>query len=597
MTAMLEKLVVKGNGKVDAAIDFNEFGNLIRGPSDSGKSHIMDCFLYLLGGDKLPKRFPENSGYDILLLQFVTDSGDRYTIKRAFNGGGASVYSASINDLAAATVDPDTIDINTLLIQISGAAERLLLRSKSKKGPVTSGDLRHWFLVSQTQMISEDLTMGQYVEETQRKAAFCLYLTGKDDSAIVLAASKDEKKEIKTKIQGIESDLKRVNAELPDQSSHDETKKALERVDATFSLLSTEQTERSKQLKNIRENLNRLAVRAKEVNAELIYSSTLISRFNLLADKYKSDYSRLTSINDGIAIIEKLDDFPCPLCNTLVHNQNHNHIDTNSLMVKQRAAVSAEANKIMELNNGLLKTLDIELQRRTKLLSEAEELKNDLKLVEAAEKNALLESNAEFSVDPKTLAIKRSELYSIMKLYEEQERLNAELNRLNNLTPKKAAPVLRDTVIEGHNVAQIALDLIKEWGFPDTNSVELDIDQCDIKINGRPRLSFGAGFRAIFLSAMTVALMKHAMEKKHPHLGLIVLDSPIKSYSDPKNNDVTVSPTVIRDAFYKWLSSWSGPGQIIVLENEPINEDSAAILLPTQFTKSRASGRYGFYPV
>lgn len=592
---MLEKLVVKGNGKVDAAVDFNEFGNLIRGPSDSGKSHIMDCFLYLLGGDKLPKRFPENSGYDILLLQFVTDSGDRYTIKRAFNGGGSLIYRESIDKID--TVEPNPIDINTLLVQISGAADKLLLRSQSKRGAVTSGDLRHWFLISQTQMISEEHTMGQHTEKTHRKAAFCLYLTGKDDSTVALAVSSDEKKAIKTKIQGIENDLKRVNVELPNNSSNEETKQALERVDETLSLLSAEQIERSKQLKYLRENVNRLAIKANKINSELIHSSTLISRFNLLSDKYKSDYLRLVSINDGIAIIERLEDFPCPLCNTTVHNQTHNHLDSDSLMSKQRAAVLAEAKKITELNNGLLKTLELELGRKNALIIEGNKLKKELQIVELAERKALRESNKEFSVDPKTLAVRRSELYSIIKFYEERDRLNAELNRLNNLIPNKAAPLSRDTLLDGHNVAQIALDLIKEWGFPDTNSVELDIDECDIKINGRPRLSFGAGLRAIFLSAMTVALMKHAMEKKYPHLGLIVLDSPIKSYSDPNNHDVPVSPTIISDAFYKWLSSWSGPGQIIVLENEPINADSVAILLPTQFTKSRASGRYGFYPV
>lgn len=91
--------------------------------------------------------------------------------------------------------------------------------------------------------------------------------------------------------------------------------------------------------------------------------------------------------------------------------------------------------------------------------------------------------------------------------------------------------------------------------------------------------------------------MQHAMNKNHPHLGVVVLDSPIKSYSYPVNlSDITVSPKIVRESFYSWLSNWNGPGQVIVLENEPVKDAIAMRLQPIVFTGLESEGRAGFYP-
>ena len=59
---------------------------------------------------------------------------------------------------------------------------------------------------------------------------------------------------------------------------------------------------------------------------------------------------------------------------------------------------------------------------------------------------------------------------------------------------------------------------------------------------------------------------------------------------------MTVSPSVVRDSFYSWLANWNGPGQVVVLENEPIKEDVSELLLPIVFTGIITEGRKGFYP-
>lgn len=110
------------------------------------------------------------------------------------------------------------------------------------------------------------------------------------------------------------------------------------------------------------------------------------------------------------------------------------------------------------------------------------------------------------------------------------------------------------------------------------------------------RFSFGAGMRGINLSALAVSLMENALPERLPHLGVVILDSPLNAYADPKSAEVKdVTSATIVDRFYGRLSMWKGLGQIIVLENEEFEPATGATLNPTVFTRISGYGRYGFY--
>lgn len=89
MTVTLVSLLATGPGKPDARVDFRDPAMLVRGASDTGKSYIRDCLWYLLGGDKLPKKIPEASGYDLLTLTLETDEGT-FEVRRAHAGGDSA---------------------------------------------------------------------------------------------------------------------------------------------------------------------------------------------------------------------------------------------------------------------------------------------------------------------------------------------------------------------------------------------------------------------------------------------------------------------------------------------------------------------------
>src|SRR6202012_5460781 len=155
MAITLKRLVATGLGVPDAQILFHSARTLIRGPRDTGKSYIRDCLWYLLGGDKHPKILPEDEGYTSLALEF-TSGESSYRIERALRGGGAAILETKAAADGLPREVPLEVDEGELLVSLSGAADRKILRSTSEKGSVTGGDLRHWFLLSQPNMISEN---------------------------------------------------------------------------------------------------------------------------------------------------------------------------------------------------------------------------------------------------------------------------------------------------------------------------------------------------------------------------------------------------------------------------------------------------------
>jgi hypothetical protein len=238
-----------------------------------------------------------------------------------------------------------------------------------------------------------------------------------------------------------------------------------------------------------------------------------------------------------------------------------------------------------------------ETQRYDTLRVEAERVAQLLNGLQRQEALAIEGSRIEFDADPKTLAFRRSDLTAQLAIFDEVERVTAEIARLKASSVRKRLVVNRDGGTHGRAVADRSKALLESWGFADIENIALDAEECDLVINDRPRLSYGAGRRALYLSSLVIALMEHALQEGHPHLGVVVIDSPLKAYADPRFQESTDVPLArVTDKFYAWLSNWSGNGQIIVLENEEVADATAEILKPIEFSGVPGLGRPGFFP-
>ncbi|SPL72022.1 hypothetical protein KPC_3200 [Acinetobacter stercoris] len=121
----------------------------------------------------------------------------------------------------------------------------------------------------------------------------------------------------------------------------------------------------------------------------------------------------------------------------------------------------------------------------------------------------------------------------------------------------------------------------------------------DLKINHRERISYGKGKRAIYLTAYAIAIMQYALNQNYPHLGFLIIDSPLVTHKDPKNKkdeseDAYIQQSVA-DKFYIWLSKNQHKGQIIVIENDIPPKDIHNKINYIEFSGTTDYGRYGFY--
>ena len=153
----------------------------------------------------------------------------------------------------------------------------------------------------------------------------------------------------------------------------------------------------------------------------------------------------------------------------------------------------------------------------------------------------------------------------------------AKLKSLNNLRPTSNAdrPKLGVTSTVAHDFAQTVSKVLKAWQFPGDCHVSFDDATHDLKIDGKLRRDNGKGVRAITHAAFKVALLLFCREKKLPHPGFLILDTPLLTYRDPitsrygelEPDEEEILQTSLKDHFFRYLSANSRSGQFIILEN------------------------------
>lgn len=596
MTIALRGLWSIGPDLIDAELVFHPKRFLIRGPSETGKSYIRDCLWYLLGGDKLPKPIPLAEGYQELRLRF-TNNDYEFEVRRGLTGGGAAVYRRLLTAVEEQEFEPFDQDVGDLLVDLSGARGKQILRSLSERGPVTGDDVRHWSLLSQTAILSEEPTSGAGFGAPKRVASFNLFLSGTDDVAVQLRKSSSEVERIKGQLSSAEDAFKRIQAGLSADALRDDVADALERVDDVLAAMTSQYDARATKLRDLRSEIADKTGKLTVASNERSHARSMVGRFQMLDRKYSNDLERLGATSEGVAFFQELPTVECPLCGTSTEDQ----VDPNDLRPgapnRYREAIAAEAAKIRSLRHGLLAALERELRRCSLLEQTVTGLSSELSTLQKRESVIVNGARIEFSADPKSLAVRRSELSAQLAIFDEMERLTAEIERLRKSKVQTKVQVTRDGGTSGRAVADLSKVLLEAWGFTDIANIALDAAQCDLLINDRARLSYGAGRRALYLAALTIALMEHALGQGNPHLGVVVIDSPLKAYADPNSEEPReISLATVTERFYDWLSKWDGLGQVVVLENEKIRSETSTVLKPVEFTGIEGVGRPGFYP-
>ncbi len=599
MSILLHKLVVTGPDKETATLTFGGLAHLVYGPTDTGKSYIVQCLRYVLGSEEQPHDIGYSRGYTRVALQLRTEDGTKYTFFKDLLNSEDFVY-AGFYDLPPQHIVPIKIGIEAALIHWSSAVGRKILAKSGSLGNMTANDLRYVSIFDEIETLDKVPLEGKdRLMKTRNKSSISLILSGVDDSSIVLVASADKINMAKGHVESIEEQISSLKSDIPFQLNKVEADSSLLRAEAEIIELSTYFQTNSDEIRVLKEQRATLDQHIRERIGTVSALREAKNRFYLLDRKYNNDLERLNTISTAAAVVGYFETRPCPLCQTDVQHQVRHTDDTEDRQALRRAS-QAEVLKIEGLRTGLSHAID-DIERDISYAEELLDLAQQEELANTVAQAELL-SPKQFSngFSLEALSERKAILKAAVRDFEKIDMLEIRLAGMRVKAKRKKQVVERNLAKTSTELCFRTKLLLDLWGVPEVESVSFDDSLMDILINQRKRVSFGKGNRGIFLAAYVVSLMELALTNGHPHLGLVIIDSPVVTYKDPKHGKAgpdEVLQVIVKDKFYAWLADRDAVGQIIVLENEAPEGDLAGRLASTEFVGiGKAEGRKGFFP-
>ena len=186
----IEKLVVSGRGHKASVIDFQPGLNFVLGPSNTGKSLVMDCIDYVFGftpKKNRPSKIVDNSyGYNCISLHLATGRGT-VILERKIGGSKISVSGTDPTvDHGSYSVNHNAKkNINAVYLHLLGIDEPHSVRSAetgSKTQELTWRSMLHLFFIRQADVARESsslLAPGSF-GPTASAAVLLYLLTGQD---------------------------------------------------------------------------------------------------------------------------------------------------------------------------------------------------------------------------------------------------------------------------------------------------------------------------------------------------------------------------------------------------------------------------------
>ncbi len=122
----IRRLTLVGRGVPNAEVQFREGLNVVSGPSDTGKTFIVQCIDYMLGGKDVPESIPEAARYETVRLALDVSVGDdEVVLERSIRGGDFKLVipGAVDRNLSAKHSAGDKDSASQYLLGLSGLTE------------------------------------------------------------------------------------------------------------------------------------------------------------------------------------------------------------------------------------------------------------------------------------------------------------------------------------------------------------------------------------------------------------------------------------------------------------------------------------------
>jgi hypothetical protein len=580
----ISRIALSGPGIEDAEVLFEKGLNIISGPSDTGKTFILQCIDFMLGSQSLTYDYPEAEPYDTVIMDLTLKDDEVLTFRRALKGGAFSLFKdgQKIKNLSPKHNAENEDNLSNLLLKYLNLSGKKVVKSKktAKTRTVSYRDLAHLTIISEEDIIKSNspVLSDNPINKTVEQSIFDLLTSGEDDSSVEsIDDPKISKSKTEAKIELLKEMLNKKQHRLSNldikiskdkisekvialSSIYDGIKAQIDKTEGAVSEIENSRQETWEQLNNIESRKSVL--------------SGLEERFQLLRKQYDSDLMRLEAISESGFMLGELTEERCPICGALPEHHEDSHSDHYDDPQAVSVACSIEATRIRSLIADLEKTnqdLRIEaneLDQTTKTLKEnRNDLDDKLKAHYKPRMNDLVEQIRKNEKE-------RDSLILATEMISQIEEISKEIEYYSNLKPENPRKEITNEkkTLKTMSLCNKIEEILEAWQFPDYGRVTFNQKTFDIDIGGRTRESHGKGVRAISHSAFTLGLLANSSEKNLPHPGVVVLDSPLVVYREPdKGEDGDIFD--VKDSLLIDTASRFKDEQVIILENEKISDE------------------------
>lgn len=598
----IDKLTVSGGGHKTTVIDFKPGLNFILGPSNTGKSLVMDCLDYAFGftpkKNRPSKIVDNNYGYERIALHLVTANGTVILERKI----GDTKISVSGTD---PTVDHGTYsvghiakkNINAVYLHLLGIDEVHSVRSAEKGAKtqdLTWRSMLHLFFVRQADVARESsaLLAPGSVGHTASAAVLLYLLTGQD--ANDLAADEDPKiSEAKKKaligyIQEKVDEFARRRETLEETLSSSNIKDPRSSVEQ----VRKEIAELQAQVDAATRESQQLMSHIYEWNGKLSESRTVGHNFAVLRQQYQSDIRRIGFIVDGAAtVLPVRKKVKCPICGEETERvQDNSFIDASAAeleKIKRHLSELSDAQHSVEHQQetiiATIRTLEEKKNTIDTLISEQLQPRLSVFEEELEQQLSLIRLTSELEI------VRQNETQYRSELFNKENEDTSELSK-HNIYEDYDYDII-------HGFEEKLREILQASKIGGAAFARLNMENFDIEIGGfKKSVSMGGGFCGILNTITTLAMSGYLIDLGRNAPGFYAVDSSLTQLSEAEHKEQS---DTIKQNFIEYLISHAHERQVIIVEQTkrmpfvPNESDDNGVHV-IKFSRNREEGRYGF---
>jgi len=604
----ITSITVSGDGVKESKIEFNKGVNIIHGPSDTGKSYVMNCIDFMFASKGAPFSRSDTAGYDTVTMHLENEDGEKVIAKRKIvDGKNGDTGSSKVIISTTLTNFPDkeykVSDYQELLLYLFGISERknIIANATYKQNKLTVREFFYLIFLDEERIFQKDSVflypkIGRSILDIM---LLLFFINGKEYSELIPTESTEEKNKKAIQKRGVISYLRSKVKDLT--ARHKELKEKLDElgdvdIEAKIANIVDEILKIENEIAVATEESHKYLTEIYSISAKLQEAQILNGRYKALHSQYSSDIKRLAFIADGdkkIGTISRLS--KCPFCNGDIHNQTNENGSFTEATAIELERVTVQLQDLQEVEDDVaseITLLEIQLQelseKREKILKRIEELKpkvNALKSTKESYQEAMVLQQNLFALE--FFSKELDDDVAAKELESEDKNDTFSTQKAKNLFDGNLWKKLSDTFAE----------IVKACEYPDCQTSHIDIVSMDAIINGKYKKSHGKGYRAFINTTLLFSFMKFLEENGVYATHFLFLDSPILSLMERKNelaDDEKIS-LGMKQALFQYLINHCGENQIIIAENEIPSEVDYSNANLIEFTKDKNEGRYGFF--